>query len=296
MAAAQAKEKISDLTENLTSKLDSQASIEKKFKEYEKYVHKHAKLRNKKKFEYLKTFNIKEFVDEHIENCCTKKDTTIEISNLRNYILKIKSEINVINYGSSSDYYTITYNDHTERERVNKFKDDMDVQSLNNFTSRNNDFLKKPKLIKKSCDFNNFNTKNKLSQLVEKEIPKWGNQKEKEKVNKKSKKICAFYVNQQKELEEKKEKLKSIRAKLSTGLTVHKHESNALNPKKKTTTTLTKFEQMIDKNSSILEITAIDKNLNETKFDIKDELNFSQTYIDEYKKGNNNWLDETYNK
>ena len=124
-----------------------------------------------------------------------------------------------------------------------------------------------------SCDINSFNyTNNADSSCKNNNLNKFENDENKNinnKINKKKKKIILYYLNQIKELEERISKLKTIRAKLSTGLTIMPK------PRKQNNFALPNL------NSSLLGISVINKKQDDSNF-----FEVQKTFLDANKTNN----------
>lgn len=93
MSKAQALDQIADLNENLGSKVESAKSLEKKFKEYEKYIQKSSRNNPNPRFEYFKTFSMKNFVDANLQYYDDIEEAKKLIVSHNDYITKLVKEI-----------------------------------------------------------------------------------------------------------------------------------------------------------------------------------------------------------
>lgn len=166
MSSSQAKDQISDLADNLTSKIESAKSLEKKFKEYEKYIQKGAKSSSNSnahpnsaggRFGYLRTFNMKDFVDKNLDYYDKIEEAKKTISNYQKLIIELKAEINSL---SNSNNSKIKTNDET---LVNYNNSKNKINSCINMTDCNNSNNKDKSSscnVTPNLKFNSFNNQN----------------------------------------------------------------------------------------------------------------------------------------
>lgn len=88
-----AKNQIADLNDCLEAKLESRKSLEKKLKEYEKYVQKHSKNSSNEIYANLRTFDISKFTEDHINLVESKIETEKIIHSYQIYINELKQEL-----------------------------------------------------------------------------------------------------------------------------------------------------------------------------------------------------------
>lgn len=109
-----AKNQITDLNDCLEAKLESRKSLEKKLKEYEKYVQKHSKNSVNERFAYLRTFDINKFTEDHINLVETQIETEKIIQSYQNYINELRIEL----CQSSTNRIDTTINESTANVKV----------------------------------------------------------------------------------------------------------------------------------------------------------------------------------
>ena len=100
------KSQIADINECSEGKLENMRSLEKKLKEYEKYVHKHSKNSNESRFFYLKTFDILDFTETNINLVEQIEANKKSIEDLKNYIDEVKDELNKSNHKENNDSFS----------------------------------------------------------------------------------------------------------------------------------------------------------------------------------------------
>lgn len=273
MIQQQSKEEINDLTDNLSSKIESAKSLDKRFMEYEKYIHKSAKKSYNQHFEYLKKYSLKKFVDENVDLNEKINDLKNSIKELKTYIKNLSSEIqNLDNKSKRNNRFDKNEFKQQFTQSMNKNNiviDESKINSTKQFKNENSSMItniKNTMPIKivsghhktQSCDIFNFNNLNNIkntNNTVSESITD-------KKTSKKEIKIVVFYLNQIKELENKINKLKAIRAKLSTGLTIRPK------PRKMN-------YQMPNLNSSLLGISVINKKQEDSNF-----IEIQKTFLD----------------
>lgn len=273
MIQQQSKEEINDLTDNLSSKIESAKSLDKRFMEYEKYIHKSAKKSYNQHFEYLKKYSLKKFVDENVDLNEKINDLKNSIKELKTYIKNLSSEIqNLDNKSKRNNRFDKNEFKQQFTQSMNKNNiviDESKINSTKQFKNENSSMItniKNTMPIKivsghhktQSCDIFNFNNLNNIkntNNTVSESITD-------KKASKKEIKIVVFYLNQIKELENKINKLKAIRAKLSTGLTIRPK------PRKMN-------YQMPNLNSSLLGISVINKKQEDSNF-----IEIQKTFLD----------------
>ena len=273
MMQQQSKEEINDLTDNLSSKIESAKSLDKRFMEYEKYIHKSAKKSYNQHFEYLKKYSLKKFVDENVDLNEKINDLKNSIKELKTYIKNLSSEIqNLDNKSKRNNRFDKNEFKQQFTQSMNKNNiviDESKINSTKQFKNENSSMItniKNTMPIKivsghhktQSCDIFNFNNLNNIkntNNTVSESITD-------KKTSKKEIKIVVFYLNQIKELENKINKLKAIRAKLSTGLTIRPK------PRKMN-------YQMPNLNSSLLGISVINKKQEDSNF-----IEIQKTFLD----------------
>lgn len=84
---------INNLNEGMENKIESKTSLEKKLKEYEKYINKHSKNSNEEKFYYLREFNILKFYEENTELAEKVDSIKATIFRYEEYIKSLKQEL-----------------------------------------------------------------------------------------------------------------------------------------------------------------------------------------------------------
>lgn len=288
MIQQQSKEEINDLTDNLSSKIESAKSLDKRFMEYEKYIHKSAKKSYNPHFDYLKKYSLKKFVEENVDLNEKINDLKISVKELRTHIKNLNNEI--ANLDSKSKRHNRFENNETSSnivQSMTKNKISIVNNSINNGNHKKvensvvvSNFKTSETLKQKyghyktqSCDISSFNYNNIAdSSCKNNNLNKNENDENKNvnnKINKKEKKIILYYLNQIKELEERISKLKTIRAKLSTGLTIMPK------PRKQNNFALPNL------NSSLLGISVINKKQDDSNF-----FEVQKTFLDANKTNN----------
>lgn len=112
------RNQILDLNEYIEGKLENKRSLEKKLKEYEKYIHKHSKLSSKARFGYLRNYNVLDFSEENTNLVEKKSKLNKENNELKKDIEELNEE-KEINKKSEDNYEKVS----EKRTKMNTFVD-----------------------------------------------------------------------------------------------------------------------------------------------------------------------------
>lgn len=88
-----AKNQINDLNEVLEEKIENRKSIEKKLKEYEKYIIKHSKLSTEDRYNYLRSYDIMNFTEKNTEMVEQIEEYNNSIKTYNMFIHQLREEI-----------------------------------------------------------------------------------------------------------------------------------------------------------------------------------------------------------